>query len=254
MRKDIPVGKGSASSAPQIGKAVYYIGQSARDTLAADNERRLKVVAAGMKVLERKALANGEVDYRLTQEGIHIMVPFLSDRKVLVPIQDFCNLLGAGLVSYTTLTRETVQALNAQPVGVVVCMYQYDPRDKLVDESGSIGASTSETEKSYERHTLYALCWKGNGRAINVVCNKVEIETIKHQLEFLGVYRPKVGASRPEASATSKDSEDVEAAVDDVQEEAGLNNADASDGEESNDEPALESSKVDDDILEPMED
>ena len=54
---------------------------------------------------------------------------------------------------------------------------------------------------TYERtggHHFYAMCWRGVTRTINVMCGKVEIESMKHQLTALGVLRPKIAAIRRE--------------------------------------------------------
>ena len=47
-------------------------------------------------------------------------------------------------------------------------------------------------------HHFYAMCWRGVTRTINVMCGKVEIESMKHQLTALGVLRPKIAAIRRE--------------------------------------------------------
>lgn len=170
VRKDIVIGKTSkwfkdakTESTSQVGKSVYFIGEAARDAIGADRDRRLKVVAAGMKVLERKTTASGGVEYRLVQEGIHLMAPYLSGRKVNVTVQDFCNILGAGLVSFSTLSPDTVNAIASQPVGVLICIYSYDVKDRLNEEEVSHDVS----------HNFYALCWKGGSRTLNVACNKI---------------------------------------------------------------------------------
>ena len=61
----------------------------------------LKIVSAGIKVLEKKVKNNsGEAEYRLVQEGLHVLLPHITTRKIFVTIQDFSNLLGGGLVSF----------------------------------------------------------------------------------------------------------------------------------------------------------
>ena len=47
-------------------------------------------------------------------------------------------------------------------------------------------------------HSFYAICWRGVTRTVNVMCGKTEIESMKHQLEALGVLRPKIAAIRRE--------------------------------------------------------
>ena len=52
-------------------------------------------------------------------------------------------------------------------------------------------------------HAFYVVCWRGSGRSVNVMCGKVDIERIKHQLEALSVFRPKVMATTPVQSGST---------------------------------------------------
>jgi hypothetical protein len=69
-------------------KFVYFMPSSARDLMAADKDGRIKIVCAGIKVLEKKVnKGNGDVDYRLIQEGVGVLLPFITKRKITVTIQ-----------------------------------------------------------------------------------------------------------------------------------------------------------------------
>lgn len=116
------------------------------------------------------------------QDGIAYLEPYITKRKVSVTIQDFCNMLGGGLVSYSTLSAETLVRLNAIPSGVVIAIYEYRPQDVVpaaaaaasVDEAQQAASSTATASApAAGMHKFYAICWKGNSRAINVMCGKV---------------------------------------------------------------------------------
>ncbi len=174
-------------------KSVYFIPPAARSLMLGDKDARLKVVTAGVKVFEKKVLRSGDVDYRLLQDGIAFLEPHITKRKVSVSIQDFCNMLGGGLVSFSTLSPEFVNALYQTPTGVLICKYTYRPEDVILPEGSTSAVPTTV-------HNFYAICWKGNTRAINVMCGKVEIDSIKHQMEALKVLRPKIVAVRAETA------------------------------------------------------
>eukprot|EP01032_Pedospumella_encystans_P019869 gene19869-22583_t len=146
-------------------KSVYFIPPAARSLMLGDKDARLKVVTAGVKVFEKKVLRSGDVDYRLLQDGIAFLEPHITKRKVSVSIQDFCNMLGGGLVSFSTLSPEFVNALYQTPTGVLICKYTYRPEDVLLPEGSASAVPTTV-------HNFYAICWKGNTRAINVMCGK----------------------------------------------------------------------------------
>lgn len=147
-------------------KSVYFIPPTARSLMTGDRDARLKVVTAGVKTFEKKVLRSGDVDYRLLQDGIAFLEPHITKRKVQVSIQDFCNMLGGGLVSFSTLSPEFVNSLYALPTGIVICKYAFRPEDVIVPEGSTLELPTTS-------HNFYAICWKGNTRAINVMCGKI---------------------------------------------------------------------------------
>jgi hypothetical protein len=150
---------------------------------------------------------------------VSFLEPFITKRKISVPIQDFCNMLGGGLVSYSTLSAECLKQLDAIPTGVVIATYEFRAEDVCQQEK--VGCEVP----AGAAHRVSVVCWKGGSRAINVMCGKVgkcpnhctltkrtrlynppaislvEIESIKHQLAALGVLRPKIGAVRLVAEA-----------------------------------------------------
>jgi hypothetical protein len=158
------------------GKVIYLVSKSASDALAADRHRELKVVAAGMKAFERKVGTDGNVEYRLMQEGIQVLAPYIAKRKVEVTIQDFCNLLGAGQVTLSTMSATTTARILQEPPGILILVYCYRPEDvmKQVEEQAMVDAeSDSMPVSSYKEHIFYMMCWKGSGHAVNVTCKKI---------------------------------------------------------------------------------
>ena len=196
-------------------KSVYYMPSAVRALLSADRDGKLKVVCAGIKALEKKVhKITGAVDYRLVQDGASALLPYIQSRKVFVTVQDFSNLLEGGLVSFSTLSSTTVQALSSISSGGVIAVYKFNSSDIIRASTGNGNDSSSSSsventsEKSvddssiptepvafgqegqqYPEHYLNAICWRGNTRTLNVMCGKVEIESMKHQLAALRVLR-----------------------------------------------------------------
>jgi hypothetical protein len=184
-----------SSNGPVNGpvKSVYFVPSSVRDLLRGDRDGKLKVVALGVKVFERKDHDRGH-EYRLLQEGLQAIYPFVTKRKVRVPIQDFCNMLGGGLTSFSTLSAPAVLALSSLQPGVFVCSYSFQPEDVVDDTDAAVLAAAKGKE-------FAVVCYRGNGRTVNVMCGKVDISRIRHQLEALHVFREKVlSTKKPEAA------------------------------------------------------
>lgn len=169
-----------------LNKTVYFLPNPVGHVLEAPG---LKVVAAGIKVLEKRhtsgavaavnaaAIADGTNaivggvhvlhEYRLLQEGLDTLGPHITKRRVSITLQDLCNMLAGGLVSYTTLDPATVVQLLSHPVGCLICVYEHD----------------NGTKKS----TFHLVIWRGTSRTVNVMCHKTDLDLMTHQLEILGI-------------------------------------------------------------------
>jgi hypothetical protein len=124
-------------------------------------------------------MSNAAFDYRLLQDGLHILSRGIDARRILLKdIQDFCNLLEGGLVSYQTLSAETITQLMTMSIGCLICMYPYE-----------YTSTTSTNEQVTKKHTFELVCWRGSSRALNVMCHQTELTLIKHQLQTLGILR-----------------------------------------------------------------
>ena len=70
-------------------------------------------------------------------------------------IQDFCNLLDGGLVSFSTLSAGTLSALTGMSSGAVICVYSYDAKDVVGGDNGAMDggdASSSSSSSSSSSH------------------------------------------------------------------------------------------------------
>ena len=91
------------------------------------------------------------------------------------------------------MAQNSVSAICKLESGAFICTYEYDETDKV---------SIQEQEYSVNKgHPFHAICWKGNGQTMNVMCNKVELENIKHKFSALGILRPKISPPSIPASA-----------------------------------------------------
>lgn len=91
------------------------------------------------------------------------------------------------MVSFSTLSAGTIEALEQQVHGVVILEYVHDPKDRVTSVDGYDTTAVKGEEKCAYRY--YLVGWKGHSRTVNVMCGKVELEAMKHQLEALKVLR-----------------------------------------------------------------
>lgn len=178
----------SSNKSGVSAKAIYYLPSSVCEFLSADVEGNLKIVTAGVKVMEKVVKHSGEVDYRLVQEGLHAMLPHITARKVFMTAQDFSNILEGGLVSFQTLSMDTIAALRLLTVGTFIAVYRYSKED--------VCSSTDGIPYGELQHSLHALCNRGPTSAINVMCSKIELGKMKQDLSALGALRPRQSVRR----------------------------------------------------------
>jgi hypothetical protein len=161
-------------------KSIYFLPRVAQSIMTGDIHKRLKIVSAGIKVFERCAkgtfAGGGDCGYRLLQEGVDVIAPHLTKRKISVPIQDMCNFIEGGLVSFSTLSAETVSQLNRISTGSILVYYDYRPEDVIVSSTTTsslaevLGTASLDHLKS---HRMYAVCWRGANPTLNVMCAKL---------------------------------------------------------------------------------
>jgi hypothetical protein len=90
---------------------------------------------------------------------------------VSVTIQDFCNMLGGGLVSFSTLTQKCITDVTDLPSGIVIATYTYNAEDVVASAENAVAVAATGAVNG--AHTFHIIAWKGNSRALNVMCGKV---------------------------------------------------------------------------------
>lgn len=78
---------------------------------------------AGVVALVRTSEnSNSCVDYRIAQDGAHLVAPFMRKRKVPCDAADFAQLLQGGQIDFTQLSEQLVAHLEPLDPGSVVCV------------------------------------------------------------------------------------------------------------------------------------
>ncbi|XP_068700887.1 RNA cytosine-C(5)-methyltransferase NSUN2-like isoform X1 [Montipora foliosa] len=116
---------------------VYLVSKAVKDVMGmVDNNH--KVINTGMKVIARAENDNVSCAFRLMQEGIEAMVPFISKRKVSITQEDVITLLTQDRPfcdQFSSTTREQFNKIEGQ--GCIV--YLYDPSGPYSKAQDTIG-------------------------------------------------------------------------------------------------------------------
>ena len=103
------------SDSNDASKKVLLVSPAAKRLVLRAKDHKLRVVHAGVVALQRtSASARGVVDYRLSQDGIDLVLPFMTKRKVKCSAADFALLTDGGAKRIADLSvAAEVDALDA---------------------------------------------------------------------------------------------------------------------------------------------
>ncbi len=130
--------------------------------LQADTKNQLRVVHAGVKVFEKNPSKNGIFEYRLRQEGVPFLLPYMTKRVVKMNMVDFTTLLHKGALLMDNLTNEQAKTELKEMVGGCVLL--------LLDDS--------ENKQSIE-NSVFMSGWRGNMQ-LTLFVSKFEQQALMH--------------------------------------------------------------------------
>mmetsp|Transcript_23203 Transcript_23203/g.30241 ORF Transcript_23203/g.30241 Transcript_23203/m.30241 type:complete len:746 (-) Transcript_23203:98-2335(-) len=150
-------------------KTVTFLTKTVKNTVIDnDQQARLKIVLTGLKMFEKNsANALSDCKYRMVQESVYILEPFLNDsRKVIFSPQDLAKVVGrapTGILHINSL--EVEQKIQALSIGAFLAITVTATGEKLI-----------------------VVCWRGrNNNTINVMCSKESLSVIGQRLVDMGV-------------------------------------------------------------------
>eukprot|EP00617_Octactis_speculum_P015501 CAMPEP_0185767780 /NCGR_PEP_ID=MMETSP1174-20130828/45549_1 /TAXON_ID=35687 /ORGANISM="Dictyocha speculum, Strain CCMP1381" /LENGTH=728 /DNA_ID=CAMNT_0028452125 /DNA_START=11 /DNA_END=2197 /DNA_ORIENTATION=- len=147
-----------------------------REIMEKDTNNQLKIVSTGLKVFERNSpKAGAACHYRILQEGAHLLEPYITKRKIIVPPEELRHFLDAGIVYFSTLTNETFrQSLSAMEIGAVMLVAKCDKPNE---------ANANSTRA---RSKLVIIVWRGRGEKCNTLCSKDSLHAVEEELKMMG--------------------------------------------------------------------
>ncbi|KAH8057185.1 chlorophyll A-B binding protein [Aureococcus anophagefferens] len=148
-------------------KKVLLVSPAAKRLVLRAKDHKLRVVHAGVVALQRtSASARGVVDYRLSQDGIDLVLPFMTKRKVKCSAADFALLTDGGAKRIADLS---VAAVSADAGGLAFYLDGDEPPALVA--------------------------WKGNAGHVTAFAAKDDLTVLKSKLEALGVEEARKSAA-----------------------------------------------------------
>ncbi|XP_007951453.1 RNA cytosine C(5)-methyltransferase NSUN2 [Orycteropus afer afer] len=109
-------------------RQLYMVSKELRNVLL-NNSERMKVINTGIKVLCRNNSGEHlDCAFRLAQEGIYTLYPFIKSRIVTVSMEDVVTLLTQENPFFRKLSSETYNQAKTMVKGSIVLKYEPDAR------------------------------------------------------------------------------------------------------------------------------
>jgi tRNA (cytosine34-C5)-methyltransferase len=107
---------------------VYFVS-TALKKLVQLNEKRFKFINLGVKLLSRSISQHVDCEFRLVQDGLHILYPYITKRIVRFTKDDVVTLLSSENPFISKMST-TTQA-QMQNLGQGGCVFVYEPHDNM---------------------------------------------------------------------------------------------------------------------------
>ncbi|CAB9527590.1 Multisite-specific tRNA:(cytosine-C(5))-methyltransferase trm4a [Seminavis robusta] len=148
------------------GKVLHYIRKSVKENYIDQGiQKRITIIGSGVKAFVRNTNMTSDSMYRVSQEGVQFLLPYMTKRKVVVSLDDFkLCMTGEGniMVKISDFSEEFSTVLTELPIGpFVVLLKGY--------------------ETDYARKLLMVM-WRCRGTNVNCLVSKVDLEAMRTKL------------------------------------------------------------------------
>ncbi|KAI9197252.1 cytosine(34)-C(5)-methyltransferase [Polychytrium aggregatum] len=105
-------------------RTIYFVSQSVKNILKAYNSSRLEIVNSGVRMFSRNVGDGGiACPYRLNNEGLYILDPYLNNRTAKACLADILVLLTVDYPKFKEFTPETMKVLETMEQGSFVLRF-----------------------------------------------------------------------------------------------------------------------------------
>lgn len=149
-------------------KVLYYLANSVKENFIDKGiQTRVTIIGSGVKAFVRNTAWGSDCQYRLSQEGVHLLLPFMSKRKLVVSLEDFKKCLtGDGKAMQISEFSEEFAAVATEV------------------STGPFVVLLKGFENDFSKKHLLTM-WRCRGVAINCMVNKAEMEGMASKLAVL---------------------------------------------------------------------
>lgn len=157
------------------GKAIYMVAIPLLRLLRADKAAKLKLVNTGTRVLERTDAKGMSFAFRLAQEGLPCLLPYMSKQVVFASTDDVEFLLRNRVADATEFASDMLkQGVSSAVHGPVAIVHDPDGRGQL-DLSQPLPLTLAAVRRSPNSCLIELLIKKADSAAL---LNRIELQQV----------------------------------------------------------------------------
>ncbi|XP_057542157.1 uncharacterized protein LOC130820701 isoform X1 [Amaranthus tricolor] len=156
-------------------KRIYYVSKSVKDVLELNLlvGQQLKIASVGLKMFERQTSKDGtstSCRFRISSEGLPLLLPYLTKQVLLAPLVDFKHLLQYKSIKFGDLVdTDLKEKTSAIELGCCVV---------VLKEAHTLSSVAIQVDSS----TIAIGCWKGRSN-LNVMVTSLDCTDLLERLE-----------------------------------------------------------------------
>ncbi|CAH8344518.1 unnamed protein product [Eruca vesicaria subsp. sativa] len=169
------VTRNSDTSSKGNVKRIYYVSRSVKDVLELNLAvgQKIKVASVGLKMFEKQSAREceaGSCSFRITSEGLPVILPYMTKQILHATMVDFKNLLQHKSIKFPEFVHPEF-GQKAAEVAEGYCVVI------LVDGTQKLGSETVKVNSS----TIAIGCWKGKA-SLTVMVTTVDCDQLIQRL------------------------------------------------------------------------
>jgi tRNA (cytosine34-C5)-methyltransferase len=147
-------------------KVLYFIAKSIKEQLIERGiQNRVTVINSGLKAFERCSIAESRNKYRISQEAIQFVLPYMTKRVIVASADDFYKCCAKGFMEFGVYSQEFQDKIGELAPGSFVVLLDGHENDMA--------------------KKMFLVMWK-RSNAIECFVSKVEMDGIVSKLRALG--------------------------------------------------------------------
>ena len=151
-------------------KVLYFIAKSIKEQLIDRGiQNRVTVINSGLKAFERCSIQDTKNKYRISQEAIQFVLPYMTKRLIVTSPDDFYKCCAKGFMAFSIFSQTFQEKLS-----------QVDPGSFVV---------TLQGHENDQAKKMFLIMWKRTN-ALECFVSKVEMDGMISKLRALGHAAP----------------------------------------------------------------